>query len=153
MDYARLRQKGWTAGEIAHAKKVLRNSSGYDHFLLWMLVALLVMGGMGAAALLLPVMLFARLLAIPLGLLLGMCFGLLLTHSLRSLRMERKHHLRAFIMLACVSFISTFISVQLMEQRFRIIAGDQHSALFLCIPLLVGMTIPYIAERRLHGTA
>jgi hypothetical protein len=153
MDFERLRHKGWSEVEIAHIRGVLGvGATRFDHLLMWLLIVLLSFGGIGIAMLMLPIVLFANMLSIPISLLLGVCFGLMLTHTLRSLRIERKHHVRAFLFLVCISFISTLVSITMLQRRFQIFGGDP-SAFIICIPLIIGMIIPYIAERRIHATA
>ena len=154
MDFERLRHKGWSDAEIERSRHVLAvGATRFDHLLMWLLIGFLAFGGLGIAMLLLPVVLFANLMSIPLGLILGTCLGLLLTYTLRTLRIERHHHMRAFLFLICVSFISTVISVTLLERRFEVFGGAPKSAFIICIPLVIGMIIPYIAERRIHGAS
>jgi hypothetical protein len=128
-------------------------STSSERTLLWILTACIVASSIGIGSFLLPIMLFAQPLVIPVSFLLGLCVGLLMTYSLLSLRIERKHHLRAYIFLACSALIITLLSVYTAERRVEIFSGSSNTAFAVGLPFVAGIILPYALEGRLHGSA
>jgi len=163
IDTQRLRSKGWSEKEIQHATGIFQNAEEHkhphvrigEHIGLWMLVLLLVTGSAGVALFITPIFLFLSVFAsVPLSFLLGVCAGMLLAYALHSLRIERHHHQRAAIVLFTCAFLVMLFTVQALARKFVIIPGVQpHSGLLVVIPFIVGMILPYVIDRRLHGAS
>jgi hypothetical protein len=118
-----------------------------EHVSLWLLVFALGAGSVGITLFLLPVLLFAKVLATPLALLLGGCLGMLFTYSLRTLGLERHEHVRGALFLASGSLVLVMGSIMVLEAKL----GIKAHAIFIAVPFVIGLVAPYILEKKLHG--
>jgi len=163
MDAKRLRKKGWSEQEIAHAKRILDDAETKkhpeiafgEHLRLWLLIAILLVGALGVTIAVLPVLLFIDPLpALGVLLVLGGCFGALLGASLASLRIHHKHHHHGVSVLVFLLVVVVTLGFALLEQRYRMVPGAR-----MLDPVLAGVffacgfVLPYIIDRRLHGPA
>jgi hypothetical protein len=137
----------WTAQETAHANLVLSEHNYQDRMMLWLTVIVLLAGSMVVPAFLLPALVYASILTIPLSFIIGGCFGYLLIHLLGSMRIPAVHHRRAvlFLALACVLMVSITTWMLLSYFLFA------KSPLLVSIPFTLGLVAPYLSQRRLHG--
>jgi hypothetical protein len=151
--------RGWSQAERAHAAQIFERAEDAKHpqvktieYLQFLLLLLIIFfGNLCFAALAMPIMLFGSLsLGVVLMFILGICTGMLFVHALRSLKVRRLHHLIGFAFVVAFSFAANTFIIQLLNARFVFFA---YSAIFLSLPFVIGMIIPYLKERRLHESS
>ena len=161
VDFAKLRTKGWSEAEVGHAKKILEHAETtkhahvrhWEYTLLFLLVIFGVVGTAGLVLFVFPVFLFASIfIALPVLFLVGAAFGMLLTSALRSLQAAPHHHVAGMSLLMLFSLATATIIIALLERRFTMAPGIHFSSPpLLAAALVIGMIMPYLLERRLHG--
>jgi hypothetical protein len=157
MDVEHLRSKGWTPAEIAHAIRIAKAHpvTAHEQGHLWLLVLLLGTGSIGVGLALAPIGAFlpAWFGAVA-GALLGILFGSTLSHSLGSLRIVQAHHVRATLILAAMSFLLLTTTLWVVLERLSALPfAHTQSPLFIAVPYVLGLLLPYVIDRRLHGSA
>jgi len=117
------------------------------------LVLLLLLGLVGAVAMLFFLLPFLFLgdivISVAVLLLAGLLLGLLLVAALKSLRIHPQHHVAGMSLLFIISSGFSVVIIGLLQ---RGIPGAYNPVLLAC-SLSFGIIIPYLLERRLHGTA
>lgn len=155
MNLARLRERGWTENEItdllSRLERVQTRPHATEHLSFWLCILVLAIGTVAVVLELLPLfVLGTTALAAPIIFLLAACFGLLLVHLLRDVRIARHHqHTGAFVLLAA-SLIIVAILLRTLEQR----VGAEMSSILLAVLFAAGIMVPYLAHwRATRGTA
>lgn len=153
--------RGWSKEELKHASTVLEHAEARkhssvrvaEHLHLWLLVLVLVFVSLAMVTLVFPLVVFGNLIfSIPILFILGACCGLLLVHSLHSLR--HKHHMAAFATLVILSLFALTFVIDTIQDKFLIVPGARvNSAFLLAGVFVIGMAVPYITDRRIHGLA
>ena len=160
MNSKHLRAKGWSEGEIEHAKRVFAHAEAHrhQHYALleeasfWLLILLVFLMTLGVSLFLLPVLLFMHpVVIIVLSLVVGACVGFLVVAAMASLGVERRRHQLGMSVLVISALALMTILVSVLLPRFRLIA-QPGNALLLSVPFLVGLVLPYVLDRRLHGS-
>jgi len=155
MNIDHLRKKGWSQKEVSHLQAFMdkKETRIHDHIALWVLLLLLLLGAVGAAFGILPILLFLpAIVGTPFVLLLGVCYGLLLVHALRSLAIHSKHHVTGVSLLVIGILAVMTITLGSLSLRFQITPLQQNPIL-IGVVFIIGLLLPYLLERRLHGSS
>lgn len=159
----RLRKKGWSDREIAHAEGIFARAEAVkhpemrfsEHVRLWTLFAIMLVGTVAASIALLPVLLFLHpLVSTLVVLVLGGVYGLLLTATLDTLALHHSHHHHGMSWLVIGAVVSLTVGFALIEKRYEGMTGAWYPhPLLLALVFTTAMLVPYLEHRRLHGSA
>jgi hypothetical protein len=157
----RMREKGWTDDELAHAQSVFTNSENkkstrhkvLDAFVLWGVFIVMVLGNFFALFALMPFfVIFPNLMLYSLAALIGFTFGLLYEILLRDIQhtFHGHHHAFAFILVPYLAIVGAILILGYASTHMPNLFLYSRHPVLIGFCYVIGFLIPYLVMLYKH---
>lgn len=148
----RLREKGWSEAEIKHAQKIVSKAKRHKHphqdllneTIFWGMLTLAAGTMVAVTYWIIPLFIFSSSsILYPIIIIIGLTFGVLISHVLKDLDHLKLHHHVILIATLPITGIISFLGILGKIDDAVLLGGTVHNVLLSSIIFIISFLLPY----------